>query len=543
VKKHIPFESLAVGKKEIFTLWVTLVLLSLPFGAGAEQAAPTTPAHPPTVEKKKEATPAKGKPGPPRVPVEEKIVATKHSAVIDGNRINYTVRTGTLVLKQETGKPEASVFFVAYLRDNVPDPNSRPITFAFNGGPGSSSVWLHLGALGPRRIKMEQGGLKTQRPPFSLTNNEYSILDFTDLVFIDPVSTGYSRAVSEKEAKKFHGVREDVRSVSDFIRLYVTRTKRWLSPKFLFGESYGATRAAGLAHDIQERQGMYLNGVVLMSAALNFQTISFDRSNDLPYILILPSYTAAAWYHHRLPEELQQLDLQAVLAKAEHFALGDYAQALLAGSSLPEPKRKEIVSTLSRLTGISASYIEQSRLRLPAFHFEKELLRDKQQIIGRFDSRFTGPAEEETSDFPDYDPSYSAVQGIFTAAFNDYVRVDLGFKENLPYEILNPGRVQPWNYGKYKNRYLDVTGELQAAMHRQPDLKVLFATGYFDLATPFFGEQYTIDHLELTPDLRRNVLVTYYRAGHMMYLHEHSLAKLRLDLIEFYSEALGKEQR
>lgn len=524
--------------KRILSGLTAFVVLSLA-AVGVAWAVPA-PAPAPAVQEKTHPGKEGRKVEPLRVPVEEKTVITHHAAVIQGTRIQYTVRTGTLVLKKETGKPEASIFYIAYTRDNVGDPSRRPLTFAFNGGPGSSSVWLHLGALGPRRIKMAEGELDTQRPPFALTNNPYSILDLTDLVFIDPVSTGYSRAVSEKEAKKFHGVRGDVRSVSDFIRLYVTRTNRWLSPKFLIGESYGATRAAALANDLQERQGMYLNGLVLMSAVLNFQTISFARGNDLAYVLFLPSYTAAAWYHRQLPAELQQQKLAAVLAKAEHFAREEYAPALFAGASLPAPKRKKIAAALSRFTGISARDFEENNLRMPMYRFAKDLLRKKRLLIGRFDSRFTGPVQKAASDYPAYDPSYTAVEGIFTAALNDYVRTDLGFKEDLPYEILNGDRVQPWNYGKFKNRYLDVAGDLQDALLSQPRLKVLFTCGYFDLATPFFGAQYTIDHLGLPPELRRNVSATFYRAGHMMYLRKASLAKLRKDLTHFYHAALGR---
>jgi carboxypeptidase C (cathepsin A) len=511
--------------------WIVLFVL---LAAGMARAAPP-PGHPPS--EKPEAREATREAEPPRVPVAENIATTSHSATIGSTRIDYTVRTGTLVLKEETGKPRASIFFIAYTRDKVADPGRRPLTLAFNGGPGSSSVWLHLGALGPRRVELADGELATQNPPFALVNNDHSILDFTDLVFIDPVSTGYSRAVSREEARKFHGVREDIEAVGDFIRLYVTRTQRWLSPKFLIGESYGSTRAAGLVDHLQERHGMYLNGLVLVSVVLNFQTISFDQGNDLPYILFLPAYTAAAWHHRQLPAELQRQELNTVLTKAERFAREEYAPALLAGASLPEATRKEVVTALASLTGVSPRYIEQNNLRLPMSRFAKELLRERQLLLGRFDSRFTGPVRKAAGEFPAYDPSYTAVKGIFTATFNDYVRTALGFEKDLPYEILNSARVQPWNFGEYENRYLDVTGELQAAMLRQPGLKVLFANGYFDLATPYAATGYTIDHLELPPDVRRNVVAAYYPAGHMMYLHEPSLAKFRQDLLAFFQAA------
>jgi carboxypeptidase C (cathepsin A) len=476
---------------------------------------------------------------PPRLPVQEQFATSGHSVLIDSARINYTATAGTLLLQEEDKTPRASIFFVAYTRDETYDPGQRPLTFVFNGGPGSSAVWLHLGALGPRRLNLAGGELTTQDPPYTLINNDQSILDFTDLVFIDPVSTGYSRAVSRDKAREFHAVRGDIESVAEFIRLYITKFKRWPSPKFLIGESYGSTRAAGLTSQLQEQHGIYLNGLVLVSVVLDFQTISFDPGNDLPYILFLPAYTAAAWHHRQLPDDLQD-DFKQSLARAEQFARGEYARALLAGASLTGEERKEVVAELSRFTGLSGKVIEQHDLRVPAIAFMRELLRGNDRVIGRFDSRFIGPVRDTADDSPKYDPSYSAILGAFTATLNHYVRTDLEFEEDLPYEILNPRRVQPWGFFEFENRYLNMAETLRTAMTRQPGLKVLFANGYFDLATPYAASDYTIDHLQLAPELRQNVLASYYAAGHMMYLHQPSLAKFRRDLAEFFRDSMQR---
>ena len=300
---------------------------------------------------------------------------------IGGQEIKYTATAGTILLKLEDGTPKASVFYVAYTKDDAGDLAKRPVTFTFNGGPGAASIWLHLGALGPRRVQMGDAGALTG-PPYKLVDNEYSLLDVTDLVFIDPVSTGYSRAVPGEAPKQFHGIEEDIQSVGDFIRLYATRNKRWTSPKFLAGESYGITRAAGLSGYLQERYGMYLNGIVLISSILNFQTAEFDRGNDLPYILYLPTYTAIAWYHKKLSPDLQG-DLQKAIGESRTFAAGEYADALAAGDNLSPERRKDIAQKLARLTGLPAEYIEQADLRIEIMRFDKELLRSQRRTVGR----------------------------------------------------------------------------------------------------------------------------------------------------------------
>ncbi|MCH8291422.1 peptidase S10 [Candidatus Poribacteria bacterium] len=469
---------------------------------------------------------------------EDQLSVTQHHVTIDGKTINYTVTTGTIVLKEEAekdGKSEgekakASIFFIAYTLNDVDDVTKRPLTFSFNGGPGSSSVWLHLGALGPRRIKTDEKGNLLQ-PPYSLIDNEYSILDHTDLVFIDPVSTGFSRAVSGEKPKQFHGFKKDIESVGDFIRLYITRYHRWTSPKFLIGESYGTTRAGGLSGYLQERHGMYLNGIMLISVVLNFQNILFHPGNDLPYILFLPTYTATAWYHKRLDDGLQA-DLRQTLDEVEAFAMGEYTLALMKGSALSEEERANIVKKLARYTGLSPDYIQRTDLRINIGRFCKELLREEGRTVGRFDSRFTGIDRDSAGESFEYDPSYAVIQGPYTASFNDYVRRELEFESDLPYEILT-GRVRPWSYEDFQNAYVNVADTLRKAMTVNPHLKVFVANGYYDLATPYMTTQYTFNHLGLDKSLRDNISMEYYEAGHMMYVHLPSLAQLKADLGSF----------
>ncbi|HWY77623.1 MAG TPA: peptidase S10, partial [Verrucomicrobiae bacterium] len=449
-----------------------------------------------TEPKKDEAKKEEAKPNP-KEPKDE-ITETTNSVTINGAEIPYKATAGTIVMKDEEGKPHATVFFIAYTRLGGASTNAadRPIAFSFNGGPGSSSVWLHLGALGPRRVSLKEDG-SLPPPPFKLVNNDSSILDETDLVFIDPVSTGYSRPVPGEDAGKFHGVEEDLASVGDFIRLYTTRYKRWNSPKFLIGESYGTTRAAGLSGHLEDRYGIYLNGICLISSVLDFSTLGFNPGNDLPYILYLPSETAAAWYHKKLAADLQA-DMKKALAESEQFALGDYTQALMKGAQIPAEERLQIVKKVARLTGLSEDFVDRAELRVNVRQFFKELLRNERLIIGRYDSRMTGTDRNATGDSPEYDPSYTAVLGPFTATFNNYVRQDLKFESDLPYEVLT-GKVMPWDFGTARNRYLDVAETLRETMVHNPYLKVFVANGYFDLATPFLATRYTFDHMGLPP--------------------------------------------
>ncbi|HMQ30626.1 MAG TPA: peptidase S10 [Chloroflexaceae bacterium] len=490
-----------------------------------------------------EQTSGAAPPEPPR----DRLVETKHRVVVGGRELRYTATAGTIVLREESSKdgeggpkvePEqarAAIFFVAYTLDGVADRRTRPVTFAFNGGPGSSSGSLHPGLVRPKVAPMDDAG-RPPPPPYRLADNEHSLLEVSDLVFIDPVSTGYSRVLPGEAAGQFHGFRRDIEAVGDFIRLYTTRYGRWVSPKFLAGESYGTTRAAGLAGYLQDRHGLYLNGLMLISAVLSFQTLEFEPGNDLPYMLFLPSYTATAFYHGALPDELRG-DLRAALAEAEGFALGPYATALLRGSALPDDEREQIAARLARLTGLSPQFVARCDLRVRDDRFVKELLREAGRTVGRLDSRFKGIDRDAAGERAEFDPSLAAIVGPYTAGLNDYVRGELKFESDLPYEVLTD-RVLPWR-ADHENRFIDVAETLRAALSRNPHLRVHVASGYYDLATPYFATDYTISHLGLDPSLRGNVRVSYYEAGHMMYIHRPSLAKLRGELGAFVREAGG----
>ena len=466
--------------------------------------------------------------------LKEKKVETKHSVTIGGRKIDYTAIAGTIVLRDVEDKPTADIFYIAYTKDDVEDRSARPVTFSFNGGPGSSSVWLHLGLLGPRRVLLEDDGSPLP-PPYKMIDNEYSMLDETDLVFIDPVSTGYSRPAKPEDAKKFHGVEEDVRSVGEFIRLYATRNTRWASPKFIIGESYGTTRAAGLSGELREHLRMNVNGIMLVSTVLNFETIHFTDGNDLPYVLYLPTYAATAWYHKKLPDDLQQLSLAELLPKVETFASTEYNTALLLGDSLPSEKRREIVKQLARFTGLTETYLERADLRVPIARFAEELLRNEGRVIGRFDSRYKGYVRDRLGGTMEYDPSGEAVFSAYTSTFNHYVRTELKFESDLLYEILNGG-VNPWNW-REQNAYLNVTDPLADSLTRNPFLKVHVSSGFFDMATPYFATRYTFNHLGIDPVLLKNLTLDDYTAGHMMYLNQPDLKKQKADLTRFIRAA------
>lgn len=486
------------------------------------------------VEKKPEEASVKPEP-------KDELIEVKHTIILNGREIKYTTVTGRIILKEETEKdgtaegekPKAAIFFTAYTRDDLDPKTPRPITFSFNGGPGSSSVWLHLGVLGPRRLLMDDIG-NPLPPPHQLVDNDYSLLEETDLVFIDPVSTGYSRPVTGEKAKQYHGMKKDIESVGDFIHLYISRYQRWASPKFLIGESYGTTRAAGLSGYLQDRHGMYLNGIMLVSAVLDFATLDFNPGNELPYLLFLPTYTATAWYHHMLPDDLQS-DLQAAVQEATEFALGEYAVALIKGADLVGPEREKICKKLARLTGLSETYLEQTNLRIVIFRFCKELLRKQGRTVGRLDSRFQGIDRDTLGAEIENDPSMSNIMGPYTSGFNAYVRSELNYKVDLPYEILN-GKVWPWSYAEHENQYVYVAQTLRDAMTINPFLRVHIANGYFDLATPFAATEYTFKHLNLDPSLQKNISMSYYEAGHMMYIHIPSLQKLKAELSKFIQD-------
>lgn len=489
--------------------------------------------------------------------------ARAHGTItVNGQSIHYTATAGVLTLTDNKAKPTANIFYTAYRRTlephadfekrlaawkeagaegpepiNFPDPAERPITFSFNGGPGSSSVWLHLGIFGPRRVDYVDDKGNPGPPPYGVVDNEHSLLDASDFVFIDPVSTGYSRAEDGADEKDFHGVESDIASVAEFVRRFLTSEQRWRSPRFVAGESYGTTRACGLAQRLHDEHGIALNGVILVSAAMQFGTIRFDSGNDLPYVLFLPTYAATAHYHGLLPPDQQARPLPEFLAEVERFALTEYAAALAQGSYLNEAEAQRIVDRLASYTGLSPDFLRRARLRVEIQRYAKEALRTRGLTVGRFDSRFTGMDRDEAGERPDFDPSYAVIRANYTESFNAYIREELGFTSDLPYEILT--NVSPWSYSPAgNNRYLDVAERLRAAMHQQPHLKVLLASGYYDLATPHFAADYVMSHMGLAPDLLSNITTRYYEAGHMMYLHRDSRAKLKADLDAFYAQAV-----
>ena len=497
------------------------VLALLLFAPQAPSPSPSP--RPPDKEEKAEKLPEK----------EEPPVVTSHEARIGGKTLRYTVTTGMMPLKNESGETEARMFFMAYTADRAGLTSQRPLMFSFNGGPGSSSVWLHLGAIGPRRVKMLDDG-RMPAPPYELVDNDESWLDQTDLVFIDPVGTGYSRPAKPELGKKFWGLQGDIESVGEFIRLYLSRYQRWGSPLFLVGESYGTTRAAGLAGHLVDK-GIAFNGVILVSTILNFQTARFTKGNDLPYVLFLPTYAATAWYHQRLPADLQARPLRAVLDEVERWALGEYTLALAKGDRLTGAERQAVVDTLARYTGLDKRYLDNSDLRIEIQRFDKELLRDQKRTVGRLDSRFEGIDALPAGERPDYDPSLAAIRPPYTATFNDYVRGALGFKSDLTYHVLGGG-IGPWDWGT-GNSFADVSESLRSALAKNPHMKLLVARGYYDLATPYFAVDYTLSHMGLDPALRGNVRTREYEGGHMMYIDRKELAKLHRDVATFLQDA------
>jgi carboxypeptidase C (cathepsin A) len=473
----------------------------------------------------------------PAPPAEEKTVKTQHVIRVGGQELHYTAIAGTLLLLKDDGKPKASMFYVSYSLDGA-DKTRRPLTFAFNGGPGSSSVWLHMGALGPRRVALTPDG-QAVPPPYHLIDNQQTALVFTDLVFIDPVTTGFSRHAPGEDPKQFHGLEGDLAEVGDFIRLYTTRNGRWASPKFLAGESYGTTRAAGLSLYLLENEGIYLNGITLISSILNFETARFATGNDLPYILFLPTYTTSAWYHKKLSGDLQSGDLQHAAEEARKFAGGPYKDALMKGDKLSDTERKEMVQQVARFTGLPPEYVDESNLRISIFRFDKELLRSERKTAGRYDSRLEGVDVDAAGEHPEYDPSYAAVQGAFTATFNEYIRNELNWQTDMPYEILT-AKVQPWSYSEFNNKFVDVAERLRSAMSQNQFMHVLQMNGYYDLATPFFATEYTFDHLGLEPKLRGNISMAYCDAGHMMYLKQNCLDELHHRMAQMYQSAAAR---
>ncbi len=478
-------------------------------------------------------------PAPPEVAQPEPVV-TEHRIVVGGRTLAYRATVGYLTLPTEDGKPRAHVFHIAYTLlaedGSLPAPGTRPVTFAFNGGPGSSSVWLHMGALGPVRV----GGLDPEGmplpPPFACRDNPHTWLPFTDLVFIDPVSTGYSRAAEGQSPSQFHGLEEDLRAVGEFIRLWTTRNDRWGSAKYLVGESYGTTRAAGLSLLLLNDHGMALNGIVLVSPVLDFGSIRFHEGNDRPFVGLFPSYALTAGHHRQLPDEAQarfDADFDAFRAEAEAFASGPLARALAAGDRIAPETRREAIAAYARLTGLPEEFIDRADLRVTLDAFAKRLMLDEQRTVGRLDSRYVGIDADQVRASYENDPSMSAIVPPYTACLNQHIRSTLGYKSDLPYEILT-GRVHPWSYQGEQNRYANVATRLRDAMHRSTSLRVLVACGYYDLATPYFAAESVAAQMGLDPSVRPNMSFTYYKSGHMMYVRDVDLEKLTEDARAFY---------
>jgi carboxypeptidase C (cathepsin A) len=461
--------------------------------------------------------------------VEEKSVDAiqkKGTVKIDGKDVAYVSTVGKMILKNKKGEPRASIFYTSYTRENAGDVSKRPVMFAFNGGPGSSAVWLHLGILGPRRLDLPGDGTQPVTPPARLIDNDQSILDVCDLVFIDPVTTGYSRAAGKTEEKEFHGLNEDIESVGDFIRMWITSNNRWSSPKYLCGESYGGIRAAGLAEHLQERYGMSMNGVILLSSLLDFRTLIASHGSHLSYQVYLPTYATTALHHGKIKGEQD-----AVYQAAKEFAYGEYALALLKGNEIKPEEIEKIAAKLAELTGVSADIWKKHQLCLDPHNFRVELLRAEGKVIGRFDARVAWDGTDPSLATAEYDPSFSLAYPAFSSAMLTYLGDELGWKEDQPYEILT--NVGPWKYGA-DNRIVNMTSSLATAMRDNPKLKILVMGAHTDLATPPEGVAYSFRQLTGTsPALLSQVKYTYYDAGHMFYTNPKDLKKSRTDLVEF----------
>lgn len=481
----------------------------------------------------------------PAETVKDNLVTSKHCVTIGGKEIRYTVTVGTMVVSQESSKdnvyegskPRYEIFFTAYTMDDPADISKRPITFSYNGGPGSCSMWVHLGFLGPKRVKLDAEGNVIDFPA-PLTDNEYSILDMTDLVFIDPVTTGYSRAVPENKTTDFIGYSNDIQSVSDFIRLYVTRNRRWNSPKYLAGESYGTARSVGVADYLASQFGMDLNGIMLISTAIDYSTLRFVPGNEMPYILFLPTYAADAWYHKKCAPKYLRLSLEEFLDEARAFAGGEYMRALFLGTRLEDAEKERIARKVADFTGLSKDYVMNSNLRIEIHRFCKELLRSDHLIIGRFDGRYTGFEGNSAGDKTESDPSSFQLRGAFSGAINAYFREELGYEDDNLYRLGNDYVIStgsPWSYKEFENRFMQLEEVLQQTMLKNSRLKVWVLCSYYDLATPFFAAEWIYSHVFLEGSSRDNLKLTYYPSGHMFYTHEPSLKAFKEQAKAFYN--------
>ncbi|HET7618068.1 MAG TPA: hypothetical protein VFK20_06120 [Vicinamibacterales bacterium] len=536
-----------------FALLATFVAFS--FAPLQAQQRPR-PAQPAPAQQPQQAQPAPQPPAQPSTPAaergdrsqrqeehagpaEEKTSQTSHTVTVNGREIKYTATAGTLPIRLDDGKVAARMFYVAYTKDGD-NAKTRPVSFLYNGGPGAATIWLHMGSFAPVHVQMAEDGFQPA-PPYHLVDNEYTLLDTTDLVFVDAISTGYSRTMPGVSSAQFHGVNGDLRAFGEFIAEYLDTYNRWPSPKFLIGESYGTIRSAGLSKELQSRHGVELNGIVLVSALLTYQNIAASPQNDLAIIDFVPTYAATAWYHKKLPADLQAQPLAKVVDEARTFAFGEYASALTKGNSMPEAGRRAVAQKLSRLTGISADYIELANLRLDPGRFRKELLRDQRLTVGRLDSRFTGVDVDAAGERNEYDPSNTALQGAYTALFEDYVKNDLKWETDLHYPT--SGNVRPWTWDEFENRYMDMTEPLRQTMARNPFLKVFVAAGYYDMATPVGGIEYNMWHLGYDKTFTDRVSFGYYEAGHMIYIRPSAHKALTADIAKFIHANAGTTAR
>ena len=466
-------------------------------------------------------------------PATEAATRTQHSVSIGGRTIKYTATAGTLIIRDDKGEPQASVFYVAYTLDGA-KADKRPVTFLYNGGPGSSSMWLHMGSFAPMRIETASPEA-TSPAPYHLVPNSDSLLDKTDLVFVDAVGTGYSRPLGKATGKDFWGVDQDISAFSRAIQRYVSVNQRWNSPKYLLGESYGTARAAMLAYRLSQ-SNIALNGVVLMSSVLN--SGAHSPGTDLEAESYLPTYAAIAWYHDKIVPKPPSLP--AFLDEVRAFASGPYAQALAAGDSLPDSERDAIAARIAHYTGLDVNYVKQTRLQIWPSRFRKQLLRNESRIVGRYDARFEGIDFDDADGRPDYDPSVTSVSSAYVAALHEHLAQDLHVEPKDAYRVFNDDALRQWNW-KHREWWGEqltlpyAAGDLAEAIRQNPQLRVLSLNGYFDLATPFFQTEYDLAHMELDPTLRSNVQRTYYPTGHMIYLDDAALHSLKSDLVRFYS--------
>jgi len=477
---------------------------------------------PPTVQAKSAET----KPAEAAAPPKEESSATDHSIRLGAQMISYKATASTTLLKNDKDEPVASIFSVAYTRSDVKDLSQRPIAFLYNGGPGSASVWLHMGAFGPRRV-VTQNAAPTGPGPYRLVDNASTLLDKADLVFIDPVGTGFSRVVAKGDTKDYWGVDQDVKSFADFIGIYLSRNGRWNSPKFLIGESYGTFRSVALAHYLQSQRGIYINAIALISTALDISTVEFNLTDDRSYIFYVPSYAAAAWYYKTLKNRPN--DLKAFLKDAREWASTEYLAALMKGDALGSAERSQIAKRLSDFTGLDTGYILKANLRVKLAQFAAELERSRGLTLGRYDSRYSGPTYDVLSEYAGGDPSFDAVNGAFNAAINSYLRQELKFSPELTYQALNleTNRKWDWKHEGTDPGTANVADDLVQALITNPQLRVQTENGWFDMATPFFATEFSMDHLQLPADLRSHIDFKYYDSGHMIYLNEQELPKLK----------------